>query len=657
MSRVQNIQFFCCSLMLVAGCFFPASLFAKTLDHVDGTYISFNYPDNHKFGRIWIAPSAQKGTPLPLVIFYHGSISAGVANDDNLESSSAAYLGPNAKRRFDNIANAQILSGKIPPLVIAVPIEGTNNDQSSFTADSQFSFDELVNQIAEQVQTAGYTINRGSIILAGHSNGGNGFYNTLLDKTRQTSIAAAALIDTGMTGARPQLVEDTAIQKPTAMLGIGARNYATGAGDWIAAIKKVYDNDTEAPVLPCDNTVFASCSKIANKEFYYFQVDTRQVNDAHNEAVNIFFQYGLPLFFQGAVAANEDAFFDLEELQKNLKEPTPVIQIPGLSFSNMLQDHVTQEGNQIFISIPFLGEYMAALYRYGVVVAILVSIFMIIVSGAQLMLSGLSEDFASSAKKRITQALIGLFLTLGSYSLLYFINPQLVSFSNLKVLYNQSSGKAISSSADPGIGSAGSTISCDQHKYDTQQNVFAVGDSITVGIGTTGMNTAYGERLIGACPQLGKYDKIALGGKGTKPLLDALLPRDLRAEGFSHIIILAGINDITSDKSVPYITNNLEQLYKKAKTNGLRVIAVTISPFGKQDTIWTKEKQLRLEAVNKWIYEQSGNLVDVVIDFNQLIKDPSDPNKIAPQYDKDGIHPNDAAHALLAAEISRKAFR
>lgn len=81
---------------------------AKTLNHTDGWFVSFSYPDPNKYGRIWIPPEAIKGTTLPLVILYHGAINGSVGSSDNPLDTTSGYVGPKARRRVDSIVHEQI---------------------------------------------------------------------------------------------------------------------------------------------------------------------------------------------------------------------------------------------------------------------------------------------------------------------------------------------------------------------------------------------------------------------------------------------------------------------------------------------------------------------------------------------------------------------
>ena len=67
------------------------------------------------------------------------------------------------------------------------------------------------------------------------------------------------------------------------------------------------------------------------------------------------------------------------------------------------------------------------MYKYLVTIASIVAVVMIIVAGMQWVTSGGNSEAISSAKKRISGAIIGLFIAYMSYFVLNTINPALVN--------------------------------------------------------------------------------------------------------------------------------------------------------------------------------------------------------------------------------------
>jgi len=117
--------------------------------------------------------------------------------------------------------------------------------------------------------------------------------------------------------------------------------------------------------------------------------------------------------------------------------PTPIppiipklnVQIPGFTEDFF---EVVEDGN--YLNVNFLGEYVVAWYRWLIGSATIIATVMIMVGGVQYML-GKGMGQIDSAKKRIQSAVIGLVLLLGSYVILYTVNPQLTFFEPLRVQY------------------------------------------------------------------------------------------------------------------------------------------------------------------------------------------------------------------------------
>jgi len=125
------------------------------------------------------------------------------------------------------------------------------------------------------------------------------------------------------------------------------------------------------------------------------------------------------------LATSEDELKDILT-----RKPVPLIKIPGLSFSGGKE---VEDALGKYIVIPFFGEYLAAIYKYGVVIASIIAVVMIINNGLKWIMSGGTPEKINDAKKRIMQSIVGLLLAVGSYALLFYINPELVKFVNLRI--------------------------------------------------------------------------------------------------------------------------------------------------------------------------------------------------------------------------------
>ncbi len=75
-----------------------------------------------------------------------------------------------------------------------------------------------------------------------------------------------------------------------------------------------------------------------------------------------------------------------------------------------------------------IGDFIQYMYRYSIMIAGVVSIIVIIIAGFQWAMSGGNGSTIQNARKKIEGALMGLTIAILSYSILNFVNPNLVNF-------------------------------------------------------------------------------------------------------------------------------------------------------------------------------------------------------------------------------------
>ncbi len=125
------------------------------------------------------------------------------------------------------------------------------------------------------------------------------------------------------------------------------------------------------------------------------------------------FTFALPVF------AQQDATYQVPNLG---------VPIPGVDLaSNPL---VYRDGT---ISVPYLATYIGGAYNYLIGVSIIAAAIMIIWGGFRYLLGSTLGD-AQAGKEKIKDAIIGLFLILGSYTLLTTLGgPSLTTFQPLNL--------------------------------------------------------------------------------------------------------------------------------------------------------------------------------------------------------------------------------
>lgn len=85
------------------------------------------------------------------------------------------------------------------------------------------------------------------------------------------------------------------------------------------------------------------------------------------------------------------------------------------------------------LSCNGLAEYIIAIYRWVIGIAAVLAVLALTWSGVQWMTSGGDSGKIQEARKVMINAIIGLLLALGSYTMLFAINPDLVQFEPLTV--------------------------------------------------------------------------------------------------------------------------------------------------------------------------------------------------------------------------------
>jgi len=159
-------------------------------------------------------------------------------------------------------------------------------------------------------------------------------------------------------------------------------------------------------------------------------------------------RYAVPVKILGALSGVSDAIIKSgtgvtkDEIDTLVTTPQPRIKIPGLNFTKVenLRDLATKEQTpdgreELYINIPFFGEYIATIYRFAVILASIWAIVYMMDAGLLLIIAGGNAEKIQQAKHKIVRGFSGLFIILGSYVLLYTLNPELVTFKNLRILY------------------------------------------------------------------------------------------------------------------------------------------------------------------------------------------------------------------------------
>ena len=118
------------------------------------------------------------------------------------------------------------------------------------------------------------------------------------------------------------------------------------------------------------------------------------------------------------------------------------------------------------------------------------------------------------------------------------------------------------------------------------------------------------------------------------------LDRDvLSHKGMTHVVLFMGTNDMRRGASAAQVQAGMEEIVKRVKTRGLRIIGGTAIPrHNNANPPWDPSKTKARNELNAWIRTKAP--FDAVIDFDAVMKDPSNADLLYPPLDCDGIHPN-----------------
>ncbi|MGA7313836.1 MAG: SGNH/GDSL hydrolase family protein [Silvibacterium sp.] len=211
-------------------------------------------------------------------------------------------------------------------------------------------------------------------------------------------------------------------------------------------------------------------------------------------------------------------------------------------------------------------------------------------------------------------------------------------------------------------------------------SIVTLGDSITDGHGaTTNANDRWPDvfaQRLQANPATRTRGVLNQGIGGNHLLTDGLGPnalsrfdRDVLAQpGVRYLIVLEGVNDLGGltriaevspaehSALVHRILAAYEQIIARAHAHGIRVIGGTILPYMGSDYYHPgPASDADRQAINQWI--RAPGHFDAVVDFDQVTRDPSHPERLLPLYDSgDHLHPSPAGYRAMGEAIPLSLF-
>lgn len=203
-------------------------------------------------------------------------------------------------------------------------------------------------------------------------------------------------------------------------------------------------------------------------------------------------------------------------------------------------------------------------------------------------------------------------------------------------------------------------------KTDVKTPVVAVlGNSITDGRGTTtNMHNRWTDFLADALNAEKPYGVLNLGIGGncvveggiSEPAMKRFDRDILGQTGVDKLVIFEGTNDIgCCGGNYEHVADTLIACYKvliaKAKAKGIKVYGATITPT-KGNGWYSYWHEAMRQQVNEWI--RKGGFFDEIIDFDELVRDPQDPQRLKEEYSDDWLHLNPKGYEAMGKFAAEK---
>lgn len=193
--------------------------------------------------------------------------------------------------------------------------------------------------------------------------------------------------------------------------------------------------------------------------------------------------------------------------------------------------------------------------------------------------------------------------------------------------------------------------------------VAVIGDSLTDASSNGGKYVAY---LKKRCPQ-SRFDNYGKGGdmvnQMRKRFFRDVIPVVDKVR-YTHLIVFGGVNDLYSDltagRTPEKVGKDLSAMYRAAKEHQMRVVAVTVSPWGGFDKYYNERRGKSTLELNAWMKKQQAEgAIDVVIDAYALLS-CGNAERLCPEVAvpyKDGLHFGPLGHEKLGAALYEQVFK
>jgi hypothetical protein len=144
-----------------------------------------------------------------------------------------------------------------------------------------------------------------------------------------------------------------------------------------------------------------------------------------------------PDFFPNKIASDNGASCIDKPNNTTISEPSKIIppilhvSIPG--FGNF--SDVKCDDPDVPCKIPWLGEYIQAIYKYSLTIVGILAVIIMMIGGVLWVTAGGSKEQIGTAKSFIRNGILGVIIMVCSYTLLTILNPNLTILRPLNIQY------------------------------------------------------------------------------------------------------------------------------------------------------------------------------------------------------------------------------
>lgn len=235
------------------------------------------------------------------------------------------------------------------------------------------------------------------------------------------------------------------------------------------------------------------------------------------------------------------------------------VALPGIKFTgtSSIKCDKDADGKTTSCEYPWIGEYIAWLYRYSVGIAGILATIVIMFAGFRWMMSAGDSSAVGEAKKYIEGAVAGLVILMTSYIILFQVNPNLTIMKPLKIGIVQE--EPIPESFTSGGGTGGGTGNVTTTMNDSLNAAF--GAAIKTAATANGVDCNLIKAVIFAESSGNQNAKSPVGAQG----LMQIMPKTAAGLGCS-----SGCNMFDGNNAVKYGTKYLKEL-KSTACNGSKI--------------------------------------------------------------------------------------